>query len=359
MSPLARDLENSILTRRQALHAAGAGAAALVGGGVLAACGSSSNGSSSSSGRSAGGTTAINDQLGWLKTSQWAGFYAAINNGYYKHEGIAENLISGGPNVIASSVVGAGHATVGEDDNNTVLQAIAKGEPLMIFGTIYQRSPYSIFSYPSKPIRTLHDFAGKKIALSPATRPLLVPLLEKAGVSLSSVSFVPAVNVGQFTNHQVDGYFGFSTNEGTVIKAQGINFITTSNWDLGLKSYGNVLITTKSNITQKRDLLVRYLRATIKGWEYAIANPTQMGPLTVQKFAAPGDNVKTETAQAVAQVPLIKNPSGIMRITDPLMQEVIDAMVASKSLPKPLRAQDVMTTDILDAVYGKQTSIPT
>jgi hypothetical protein len=84
-----------------------------------------------------------------------------------------------------------------------------------------------------------------------------------------------------------------------------------------------------------------------------------MGPLTVQKFAAPGDNVKTETAQAVAQVPLIKNPFGIMRITNPLMQEVIDAMLASNALSKPLKAQDVMTTDILDAVYGNQTSIPT
>jgi NitT/TauT family transport system substrate-binding protein len=302
--------------------------------------------------------TTIDDQLGWLKTSQWAGFYAAINHGYYKAEGINENLISGGPNIIASSVVGAGHATVGEDDNNTVLQAIAKGEPLIIFGTIYQRSPYSIFSYPDKPIRTLHDFAGKKIALSPATRPLLIPLLKKGGVNLSSVSFVPAVNVSQFANHQVDGYFGFSTEEGTVLAAQGIHFITTPNWDLGLKSYGNVLITTKSNLAEKHDLLVRYLRATIKGWEYAITYPTQMGPLTVSKFAAPGDNVKTETAQAVAQAPLIKNSLGTMRITEPVMQEVIDGMLASNSLSKPLKAQNVMTTELLDAVYGNQTSIP-
>lgn len=362
MSPIARDLENSILTRRQALRAAGAGAAALLGGGALAACGSSSASSSASgSGAASGGggkLTTVTDQLGWLKTSQWAGFYAAINNGYYKAEGIDEHLIAGGPNVIASSVVGAGHATVGEDDNNTVLQAIAKGEPLVIFATIYQRSPYSIFSYPSKPIRTLHDFAGKKIALSPATRPLLLPLLKKAGVDTGSVSFVPAVNVAQFTNHQVDGYFGFSTNEGTVIKEQGINFITTPNWDLGLKSYGNVLITQKDNLTSKRDLLVRYLRATIKGWEYAIANPNAMGPLTVQKFAAPGDSVKTETAQAVAQVSLIKNAPGVMRITPALMQEVIDGMRASDSLSKPLKASDVMTTEILDAVYGNKTSIP-
>jgi NitT/TauT family transport system substrate-binding protein len=341
------------MTRRQALGLTGAGAAALLGGGLLAACGGSSG-----SAAAGGATTTVTDQLGWLKTSQWAGFYAAITNGYYKAEGINENLLAGGPNIIASSVVGAGHALVGEDDNNTVLQAIAKGEPLVMYASIYQRSPYSVFSYPSKPIKSLKDFAGKKVALSPATRPLLLPLLKKAGVNPSSVTFVPVVNVTQFTSHQVDGYFGFSTNEGVVIKQQGISFTTTPTWDLGLKSYGNVLITRRETLDKQRDLLVRYLRATIKGWEYAIAHPGAMGPLTVSKFAAPGDDVKAETGQAVAQVSLIKNPAGIMRITTAGMQEVIDGMEASDSLGKPLKVAKVMTTEILDAAYGGKTSIP-
>jgi NitT/TauT family transport system substrate-binding protein len=342
------------VTRREALKLTGTGAAALLAGGALAACSSSTTTTSAAS----GSMQKITDQLGWLKTSQWAGFYAAVNNGYYRQEGISEDLISGGPNIIASSVVGAGHALVGEDDNNTTLQAIAKGEPLVMFATIYQRSPYSVFSYPSKPVRTIKDFAGKKVALSPATRPLLYPLLQKAGVSISSVSFVPVVNTSQFTSHQVDAYFGFSTNEGVVIKQQGVNFITTPTWNLGLKSYGNVLITRRETLAKQRALLVRYLRATIKGWEYAIAHPTQMGQLTVTKFAAPGDNQKAETGQAVAQVALIKNPAGIMRFTYPGMQEVISAMEASKSLASPLKAADVMTTSILDAAYGGSTSIP-
>jgi ABC-type nitrate/sulfonate/bicarbonate transport system substrate-binding protein len=353
MSSPHSDQSTSVISRREALKLTGATSAAVLAGGVMAAC-------SSSTSTSPGSPVTVTDQLGWLKTSQWAGFYAAINNGYYKQEGINEDLIAGGPNIIASSVVGAGHALVGEDDNNTTLQAIAKGEPLVMFATIYQRSPYSVFSYPSKPIRTLNDFAGKKIALSPATRPLLDPLLKKAGVSLSSVHFVPVVNISQFTSHQVDGYFGFSTNEGVAIAQQGIKFITTPTWNLGLKSYGNVLITRRDTVAKQRGLLVRYLRATIKGWEYAIAHPVQMGHLTVSKFAPPGDNLKTEIGQAVAQVALIRNPAGIMRFTYPRMQEVINAMEASHSLAKPLTAANVMTTAILNAAYGgaNKTYIP-
>ena len=336
MSPIARDLENSILTRRQALRAAGAGAAALLGGGALAACGSSSASSSASgSGAASGGggkLTTVTDQLGWLKTSQWAGFYAAINNGYYKAEGIDENLISGGPNIIASSVVGAGHATVGEDDNNTVLQAIAKGEPLVIFGDDLPAIAVLDLQLSEQADPDPEGFRGQEDRpLACDTCRCCCPLLKKAGVDTGSVSFVPAVNVAQFTNHQVDGYFGFSTNEGTVIKQQGINFITTPNWDLGLKSYGNVLITSQG---QPRPRSATCSSATCvprsRAGSTPSRNPNAMGPLTVQKFAAPGDNVKTETAQAVAQVALIKNAAGVMRITPALMQEVIDGMRASE-----------------------------
>jgi len=341
------------ITRRQALKAAG-GAGAMLGIGALAGPASAI----AKSARPASALTKVTDQLGWEKTSQWAGFYAAIENGYYKKMGIDEDLIAGGPDIVASDVVGAGHAMVGEDDNQTALQAIAKGEPNIIYGTLYQRSPYSIISLPSDPIKTLKDFAGKTIAISPATEAYLNPVLTKAGVSLSSVKYVPADNVAQLANKEVQGYFGFSTNEAIELKNQGVPVVVVSNWDLGMKSYGNVLITTKSFLEKNKPLLVNYLKATIMGWEYAIKHPQEMGELTVKKFAAPGDNLKDEVGQAIAQVSLIKNPSGIMKITYPNMQQVIDQMVTAKALTKPLKAQDVMTTEILDAAYGGKTYLP-
>jgi NitT/TauT family transport system substrate-binding protein len=357
METLSPHLE-TLTTRRQALRAAGGGGAALLGAGLLAACGSTSSASTSAAATTSGKMTTISDQLGWLKTSQWAGFYAAIENGYYTDEGIDENLIAGGPNIVASTVVANGHADVGEDDNQTVLQAIGKGDPLVIYATLYQRSPYAIISLASDPINSLKDFANKKIALPPATNTYLNPLLEKAGVDLKSISFVPATNVAQLANKEVQGYFGYETDEGVELEQMGIKIVMVSNESLGLQSYGNVLITTKDYLAKNKPLLIKYLRATIKGWEYAIAHPAAMGPLTVNKFAAPGDNVKVETSQAVAQVPLVKNPAGIMRITYPQMQAVITPMIQAKSLAKPLTAHEVMTTEILDAVYQGQTSLP-
>lgn len=340
-------------TRRQALRAAGAGALALGGGSLLAACGSSSD----SGGGGTSGGTAVSDQLGWLKLSQFAGFFAAQEQGYFKAEGVDADIRAGGPNIIAAQLVSGGKATVGNDDNGTVLQAIAKGSKLVVYGTIFQRSPYAVLSLPDAPIRTLQDFAGKKVALSPATRPMLEPLLKSAGVDPSDVKFLPAgPDPSQLVNKQVQGYFGYATQQGVALEQQGVAVVTTLLDDLGLVNYGNVLITTPDRVEKERDTLVKYLRASIRGWEWANANPDEMGRLVADKYGPKGLKAETEAAVCKAQAPLIANPAGIMRITEERMQQVIDSYAAGKALDRPLKASDVMTTEILDAAYdGKRT----
>ena len=109
-------------SRRQLLRGAGIGVATLALGNVLAACGDDDGGSGS-------GGTKLSYQLEWLKITQFAGFFAAQENGYYTKEGIDATVTSGGPNISASQLVGAGRADLGDDDNITLLQAIGKGLP--------------------------------------------------------------------------------------------------------------------------------------------------------------------------------------------------------------------------------------
>lgn len=345
---------NQRITRRGALRVAGTGAALLGGGSLLMACGSDS----SSGGSSSGGGTEVTDQMGWLKLSQFAGFFAAQERGYYKQEGLSVDIRAGGPNIIATQIVSNDKATVGNDDNGTVLQAIAKGTKVVIYGTIFQKSPYAVLSLPGNPIRTLQDFKGKKIALTPATRPLLLPLLSKAGVKASDVKFLPAgPDPSQLVNKQVDGYFGYATQQGVSLQAQGVEVVSVLLDDLGLPNYGNVLITTPDRIENDRDLLVKHLRGSIKGWEYAISHPDEMGKLVATKYGPKGLKVPTEVAVNKAQAPLVANPNGVMRIDEARMQQIIDSYVAAKALAKPLKASDVMTTEIVDAAFGNKTKL--
>jgi NitT/TauT family transport system substrate-binding protein len=336
------------LSRREFVGAVGAGAGAIAVGGVFADV-------------SAGAVrlSKVTDQLGWLKISQFSGFFVAQEKGYYKREGLDVTVNAGGPNIIASQVVATGRALVGDDDNTTVLQAIDKGLPVIVYGAIFQKSPYAVMSLPSKPIRTLEDFAGKTIAASPATKPQIEPLLKKAGVDTSSVKWVPAgPDPGQLASHQVDGYFGYATAQGVTLKQQGIDVVTTYVNDLGFPSYANVLITKPETIQKQKDTLVAFLRGTIMGYEYALKNPQEVGKLVATKYGPPGLSAKTETAVHVAQAPLIRSPHGVMWVDPAKMQLVIKAAAAAKSIKKPLPLGKVMTTEILKLAYRGKTSIP-
>jgi NitT/TauT family transport system substrate-binding protein len=300
----------------------------------------------------------VTNQLGWLKIAQYDGYLAAIDKGYYAKNGVAATINSGGPNIIASEVIAAGGAFTGDDDNITVLQAIGKGLPLVMYGTIFQKSPNACMSLASDPIRTLKDFAHKTIALTPGDQQQIVPLLKKAGVNPSTVNFVPAQpDPTQLSSHAVQGYFGYATQQGVTLKAEGLKIVIAYMDDLGVPEYGNVLVATKQTIAKHKAELVAFLTATIQGYEYSLTHASKMGQLVV-KYGPPGQSASAQTAVARAQAPLIEHPGGIMKITPAKMARVVSSALSSGAITKKLSVSSIMTTEILDAVYRGRTSIP-
>lgn len=338
-------VSTSTVPRRTVLKGIGLGAGALVFGGALSACARLGGG---------GDLTAVTHQLGWLKITQFAGFMLAAANGFYEEEGLDVTVASGGPNVIASQQVAARRVLVGDDDNTTVLQAIAEGQPLVIYGTIFQRSPFSVMSLGDRPIRELTDFEGATIALTEATRPQLDPLLIEAGVDLASVEFVPAgPDPAQLATGQVDGYFGFATAQGVSLQRDGLDVVVTPLNDLGFPSYANVLITHPDNLEEEFDTLTAFLRGSIRGYDLALSDPDEAGRLVAEDEGPDDLDVETEQAVAAAQIDFIDNPDGrLMEITRDRMADVIASAFSAGALSAELDVDDVMTTEVLEAAYA-------
>lgn len=334
------------ISRRSLLKGMGFGAGALFLGGTLGAC-------ARLGGDGADDLIPVTHQLGWLKITQFAGFMLADANGYYAEEGIDATISSGGPNVIASQQVAAGQALVGDDDNTTVLQAMSEGQPLVIYGTIFQRSPFSVMSLGDNPIRTIEDFEGTTIALSEATRPQLDPLLIDAGVDLDSIEFVPAgPDPAQLATGQVDGYFGFATAQGVSLQRDGLDVVVTPLDDLGFPSYANVLITNPENLEDEFDTLVGFLRGSIRGYDLALRDPDEAGRLVAEDEGPDDLDVETEQAVAAAQIDFIENPGGrLMEITRERMEAVISSAFEAGAIDEELNVDDVMTTEVLEAAH--------
>ncbi|MFD4956231.1 ABC transporter substrate-binding protein [Streptomyces sp. NPDC058451] len=337
--------------RRDVLRLLGAGAGVLAAGGLLTACSGSSSG-----GTSADGLLKIDDQLGWLKLTQFGGFYAAEAKGYYKAEKINTSFTAGGPNILAWQQVASGRSFTGDDDNTNVLVAIAKGQPLVIYGAIFQTSPFSIISKADDPIKSVEDFAGRTIAVTEASRQQFESLVKKAGVK--DVRFIPAgTDPTQLTTGQASGYSGYATSQAVALKRQGVDVHVLYLEDLGVPSYGNVLITTRDHLEKQHDELVRFLRATIKGYEYMNAHPDEIGRLVATKWNTSGLKPEEEATTARFQKALITSPKGVLQVDPAKMQKIIDQLADVGTIGKKLKAADVVDTSVLEAAYGGRTSL--
>jgi ABC-type nitrate/sulfonate/bicarbonate transport system substrate-binding protein len=114
--------------------------------------------------------------------------------------------------------------------------------------------------------------------------------------------------------------------------------------DYGIHFYGDVLITTDELITKDPNLVQRFTRATLKGWTYAVENPTAIGAI-VQKYNQ-DVNEATENAKMTASLPLVNTGEDFIGWMRP---EIWDSM------EKTLREQGVLTKTVdITQVYTLQ-----
>ena len=115
-------------------------------------------------------------QAAWINDAEFTGYFVAIDNGYYKDEGLDLTYMSGGPDVIPESSIIAAKADLALTTPDTTVSAIVdQGAKFKIIGTQYQKNPVGIISLASKPINRAFVAAncrtGKFWIVSPRRNP--------------------------------------------------------------------------------------------------------------------------------------------------------------------------------------------
>jgi ABC-type nitrate/sulfonate/bicarbonate transport system substrate-binding protein len=340
------------ISRRTALRGMIGAGGLLASGSLLAACSSSASSTASAGGKK---LDTVVTQLGWKKLAQFGGHFAAVKQGYFTDNGIDAQFLSGGPNIDPVSVVANGQADIGDDNGSDVLLANSKGIPVTAFATIYQQTPNALMSLKANPVTTLADMAGKKIGLPSNEDSLLKAMLTLAGVDASKVTMVPVgTDPSILTSKQVDGYIGYGTEQGLSLTASGapVNIVYFSK--LGDPDYGNALFAKSADIKGKSDLLTRWLRADIAGWQYFVKHPAEIAQYTWDQFHnETGAVLSQEKQSAVAAVPLVTSGEaashGLMWIDEAVFKKVYTLYKTSGTITKPVDFSQVMTQSILKA----------
>jgi NitT/TauT family transport system substrate-binding protein len=295
--------------------------------------------------------TSISVQLKWLHQAQFGGFYAADQNGYYDDEGLKVTFIEGGPTVDLEKSILDGTAQFGITGAERLIAARAEGKPLRAIAVIYRRSPLVFMALADSGITRPQDFVGKSVQAGSTGAMILHAMMAKVGIAPDQYNEVNiGANLEPFYSGQVQVWNAWLNNEVLTAQSDGhqVNIIYPD--DYGIHFYSDTIYATEGTIAENPDLVLRFLRATLKGWTYAIENPTLIAAM-VAKYN-PNADLKHETAQMAASLPLVNTGEdhvGWMRAEVWAGMEQI--LQEQNLLTAPLDVTQVYTTQFLEEIY--------
>jgi NitT/TauT family transport system substrate-binding protein len=260
---------------------------------------------------------AVTLRLKWLNQAQFAGFYVAQEKGYYKAEGIDVNIQPGGPDFPSVQMVTGGNEQFGVTGADQILIARSKGVPVVAIAVIYRRNPFVLFSLAKSGIKTPADYIGKKVGVKIGGNEELIyrAVLAKAGIDSSKLTEIPVkFDLTPLLAGNIDVWPGYLINEVIAAKEKGFEVNVVYPSDYGIDLYADTLFTTEKVLKERPELVKKFVAATLKGWNTAIAAPEEAAKITV-KFGGEKLTYDHELAMMRASIPLLKpdgKPVGFM-----------------------------------------------
>ncbi len=304
------------LTRRQFAKAVGAG----LGGAATGVFGLGG----------AGAADALNFQSVWLNDPEFLGYMIAIDNGFYAAEGLSVNYMPGGPNIIPEGALLSGKADIALTNILTTAKAVVdKGAPLVIIVTQYQKSPAGVISLASANIKGPKDLVGKTVACPPLSRNVFDAMLKIAEISADKVRVVPyTFDPTPLIEGNVDAVVDFVTQIPFLVEQKsGKKASYFLFWDVGLPLYVDLVVVTKDTLKAKRAQLVKFLRASRKGWDENFADPKKYPALYENTwFKGLGSSPEAELYFNETQRGLMETPKGVYYMSDDGISRNIEAL---------------------------------
>ena len=258
-------------------------------------------------------------QAAWINDAEFAGYFIAIDEGYYAEAGLDLTYLSGGPDVIPESTIIAGRADLALTTPDTTIKAIVdQNAPFKIIGAQYQKNPIGVVSLASNPINTPADLVGKTLAVPPVNVISVEAMLMLNGIDPADVNIVPyAYDPTPLIRGEIDASLDFTTNVPYTISQQGVEATSFLLYDFGFTIYNDTVVVTEQTLADKRDELVAWLRVSRRGWEENFKDPNLWPPKWADTwFKGTGRTIENEIFFNNAQQPLMESPAGFMAMTE-------------------------------------------
>ncbi|MBX9812437.1 MAG: ABC transporter substrate-binding protein [Burkholderiales bacterium] len=291
---------------------------------------------------------AVTVRLKWFHQAQFAGFYVAKEKGFYKEAGLDVALQPGGPDFPAIQMISGGNEQFGVTGADQILVARSREVPVVALAVLYRKSPFVLFSLKNSGIDAPEKFAGKRIGVKLGGNEELIyrAVLKKAG-STGPINEVPVkFDMTPLLTGQVDVWPGYVINEVLTAREKGfdVNVIWPSKY--GINLYADTLFTTEKMLREKPELVQRFVAATLKGWNYAVANPEEAAKLTLKY--GPKLTFDHEYAMMRESIPLLQPDKAPIGSMDPTAwKSLYDFLMQGGFIKKAVEVDKAYATNFL------------
>jgi PAS domain S-box-containing protein len=233
---------------------------------------------------SAAGADKVRLQLKWQHQFQFAGYYAAQEQGYYRNAGLEVEILPATPgdDPVRQVIEGKAEFGVGSTD---LLLLREQGVPLVVLAVIFQHSPMALMALKGDGIQTIHDLAGRTVMIERGSAELHA-YLRREGISADRFTPAPhTFDVRELLSGAVDAMSVYVTDEPFALKQAGRDYLLYSPRAVGIDFYGDNLFTTEDLLRRQPELVKRFREASLKGWDYAMQHQEEVARLIDDRYS--------------------------------------------------------------------------
>ena len=289
-------------------------------------------------------------QLKWVTQAQFAGYYVAEDKGFYDEENLDVTIQPGGPDIAPTQVLAGGGADIAVEWMPAALAAREKGLPIVNIAQPFKSSGMMLTCLKESGVTDpATDFKGKTLGvwffgneypfLSWMAHLGLPTTGGPDGVTVLKQGF----NVDPLLQKQASCISTMTYNEYGQVLDAGISpddLVTFKYEDQGVATLEDGLYTLESTLADPamEDRLVRFVRASMKGWKYAEENPEEAAQIVLDndETGAQTEAHQVRMMQEVAK--LTAGSNGALDEAD--YQRTVDTLLAGGSDPVISKAPD-------------------
>ncbi|MEZ5528772.1 MAG: ABC transporter substrate-binding protein [Porticoccaceae bacterium] len=225
-------------------------------------------------------------RLKWFHQFQFAGYYAALEKGFFAEEGLDVKILERDPETFVMDDVVSGKVDFGVADSSLIVSRM-NGKPVVLINPIFQHSPMVLISLAEKNILGPADLAGKKVMYQlDQDDAVIIATLNEAGLGQEDIISVQhGFDDWALLNSDIDAMASYLSNQPFRYRDKGIKINILDPANYGIDFYGDNLFTSEAMIQRRPEVVEAFRRATLRGWLYALDHSGEVVDLILQKYS--------------------------------------------------------------------------